>query len=107
MTVTVTLCTTCGAADPVPALAAQLAATGLAVTVRGHPCLNLSARPTALALQAPGRASYLFHGTDPAADWADIAATIRLYLAAPDGWIGDATGCGRLRTCLAGRIPPP
>ena len=106
MSATVTLCTTCGAADPVPALTARLAAEALPVAVRGHPCLNLCAAPPAIALQGPGRASYLFHGIDPVRDAADIAATLRLYLAAPSGWIEDASGCGRLRDCLAGRIPP-
>ena len=69
--------------------------------------LNLCGRPVGLALQGPGRATCLFHGVDPVRDVQDIAATIRAWNAAPDGWIVNALECGRLRHCLAGRVPVP
>ncbi len=60
--------------------------------------------PILLAMQQPGRASYLFHGLS-VEDAADIAATVAAYRAAPLGWIGDARSCGRLRLCLKTRVP--
>lgn len=62
------------------------------------------AKPVLMAMQAEGRASYLFHGL-AVTDVGDIAATLRAYLDAPGGWITDARTCGRLRLCLKTRIP--
>mgnify|MGYP002621633415 CR=1 FL=1 len=70
----------------------------------GAMLVPLAGRPVLMALQAPGRGAYLFHDLSPA-DAGDVAATIRAYLAAPDGWIMDARPCGRLRHCLKLRIP--
>ncbi|WP_246098718.1 DUF1636 family protein [Paracoccus laeviglucosivorans] len=76
----------------------------LPVTLRRAELQADGARPVLLAMQAAGRASYLFHDLTPA-DAADIAATVAAYLDAPDGWIVDARPCGRLRLCLKTRIP--
>ena len=39
-------------------------------------------------------------------DQEDLIATCKLYLAADDGWIEDATGCGTFRHLLHAKIPP-
>lgn len=84
------------------ALAEALVPTG--ATLRRADLRAAGARPVLMAMQAPGRASYLFHGLGPG-DAADVAATLRAYLQAPDGWIADARPCGRLRLCLRLRVP--
>ncbi|UXU75972.1 MULTISPECIES: DUF1636 family protein [unclassified Paracoccus (in: a-proteobacteria)] len=63
-----------------------------------------ASRPLLMTMQAPGRASYVFHGLR-AADLDDILATLALWRAAPGGWISDARPCGRLRHCLWLRLP--
>ncbi len=72
-------------------------------------CMGACDAPVALGLQAIGRAGYVFAGLDPGPDADDIARTCQTYLDAPDGWIEDARGCGRLRDCLRARLPalPP
>lgn len=89
------------------ALKAAIEDAGLAAAVElaEQSCFNACEAPTALSLQGPGRATYFFTGVKPLQDVGDILATLRLYLAAPDGWIEDARPCGRLRHCLAGRVP--
>ncbi len=86
------------------ALAEALRTLGPDIALRRAALRARDARPALMALQAPGRGAYLFHDLRPA-DAGDIAATIRAYLAAPDGWIMDARPCGRLRHCLKLRIP--
>lgn len=63
-------------------------------------------RPVLMAMQAARRGTYLFHDLRPD-DLADVLATTRAYLAAPQGWIADARPCGRLRFCLLYRVPFP
>ncbi|MBY4892762.1 DUF1636 domain-containing protein [Rhodobacteraceae bacterium N5(2021)] len=102
------LCETCDPSAFAAArtgLQAALDAAGLHADVHAQPCMNACADPVSLALQASGRATYFFAGVDPIADRADIVATVALYLGSADGWIEDATGCGRLRHCLRGRVP--
>ncbi|TNF19409.1 MAG: DUF1636 domain-containing protein [Rhodobacteraceae bacterium] len=105
-----TLCRSC-APETVPAqlsaLESAFVKAGLPVRLRGQECLNSCARPQAMALQGAGRATYVFHAVDPAADIDDIVATVRTYLAAEQGWITDAMACGRLRLCLRARIAAP
>lgn len=107
---TLTLCELC-APDRVEAelasLQAAVSGAGLDVEVRGQACLNCCAQPQSLALQGPGRATYVFHGVAPGKDVGDILGTLRAYLAARDGWIEDATACGRLRLCLRARVAAP
>jgi predicted metal-binding protein len=102
------LCSTCepsGSAATRETLQRALRGAGLDATILPQACMNACAAPVSLALQGEGRATYFFAGIDPAADRADIVATVRAYLACPDGWIEDARACGRLRHCLKGRIP--
>lgn len=75
------------------------------VQVALSPCLEQCETPVAMALQSVGGAGYVFSGLDTGADSADIVATCRAYLDSPDGWIEDARPCGRLRFCLAARLP--
>lgn len=77
--------------------------TQVAVTLA--PCLERCDTPAAMTLQSDGGAGYVFAGIDPKTDADDIAATCRAYLHSPDGWIEDARPCGRLRFCLAARLP--
>ena len=71
-----------------------------------NPCDGSCGGKGCLWLQAEGKASYHFKEVDPVRDRVDILATARCYLASPEGWIEDARPCGRLRFCLAARIPP-
>lgn len=75
------------------------------VVIAEHACFNACGMPMSIALQGTGRATYFFTGIDPLADLGDIVGTLRAYLDAPEGWIEDAGACGRLRHCLAGRVP--
>jgi len=75
------------------------------VSLRLSACIALCDKPAGLTLQAAGGAGYAFAGIDPQRDVADIIATCQAYLDSPDGWIEDARPCGRLRFCLAARLP--
>lgn len=86
------------------ALAARLADEP-GVVVETAACMNLCARPIALALKAEGKPAYLFAGLDPARDLDDAAALCRLYAQAGAEGILDARAAGRLRFCLVGRVP--
>lgn len=69
-----------------------------------HDCLSVCAEPVSVAVQAAGRATYVFAGlTD--ADAADVVAFTALYDASADGWVDDARPAGRLRFCLKSRVP--
>lgn len=87
-------------------LRAALAQTDMPddVSLTESPCLGPCDRPTALALQTPGHAGYVFAGIT-IEDAADIAATCALVLSSDKGWIEDARPCGRLRHLLVARIP--
>ena len=93
--------------EALDAIQAALCDIGLhdRVTVSQAPCLELCDVPVAMALQKGGGACYVFSGLAPVSDAADIAATCRAYLDSPTGWIDDARPCGRLRFCLAARVP--
>lgn len=104
------LCAACEGGDlsaGKAALKAALTSAGLeqSVSVRPAQCLGTCAKPTALALQGVGRATYVFSELDWIRDAEDIAATCALYLEVPKGWIEDARACGRLRHCLQARVP--
>ena len=85
--------------------ALEAAVFDVPVEVASQACMNACARPSSLALQGIGRATYFFDDVNPEEDLEDILATIRTYIAAPAGWIEDARPCGRLRFCLKGRVP--
>jgi predicted metal-binding protein len=102
------VCSTCRperAGGDRDALARAIRNAGLAAEVRAQACMNACSAPGSLALQGYGRATYFFTGIDPDVDRDDIVATIGAYLATESGWIEDARICGRLRHCLAGRVP--
>lgn len=105
------LCSSCAGERDIEAeraaLRAALARAGLSshVALAEHPCFGACEAPVAIAMQGQGRATYVFSDLDPVGDAADIAATCRLYLDSPAGWIEDARDCGRLRLCLRARIP--
>jgi predicted metal-binding protein len=86
------------------ALAARLADEA-GIVVETTECMNICARPVALALKAEGKPAYLFAGLDPARDLEDAVALCRLYAQAGAEGILDARPAGRLRFCLVGRVP--
>ena len=100
MTKRVTICSSCE--GPGAAMAAALKVPGW--EVRLHDCFNVCSEPVTLAVQASGKATYLFAGLTEA-DTADVRAFLRLHDAATDGWVDDARAAGRLRFCLKGRVP--
>lgn len=69
-----------------------------------HACLSACAEPVSVAVQADGKATYVFAGLT-AADADDLCAFAGLYDATDDGWIDDARPAGRLRFCLKSRVP--
>lgn len=84
----------------------ELQNTGLGhVVVDQVECMGACENPVAVALQGEGLATYLFAGINPEEDAADVAATCKVWLESPQGWIENALGCGRLRHCLRARIP--
>lgn len=104
------VCSTCqrdsGSAEEECARAsAVFADAGIPAEVEIFACLGGCETPVSIAVQAGGRASYVFSGLS--GDWpeGDIAAFCRLYLAAPDGWIEDARPAGELRFHLRARLP--
>ncbi len=104
----IVICSTCeadGSAAFAERLHSALADAEPACEIRSHACMSCCARPLAMAFAAPGKATYLFGGIDPAIDFADTLAFARLYLQSSDGWVEDARPAGRLRHCLTGRVP--
>jgi len=104
----IVVCSTCegsGGKGFAARLRPALAARGLDFAVLDHACLSACARPLAIAFAGPGKATYLFGDIDPGQDIGDTLAFAAMYAAAPDGWIEDARGAGRLRHCLIGRVP--
>jgi predicted metal-binding protein len=96
------ICKTCD--GPGLALADALHGQAPGWDVVLHECLSACAEPVSMAVQATGKATYVFAGlTD--ADSDDALAFIRLYDDTPDGWVADARSAGRLRFCLKTRVP--
>lgn len=89
-------------------VAAAIDAAGLseAFTVDRGPCMGGCETPITIALQGPDMTSYVFSGVKPAEDMADLIATCQVYADSPNGQIGDARPCGRLRDLLRAQIPP-
>jgi len=105
----VIICDTCAAVGESAqgAAFAQVlrARVGADVEIEETSCMNQCDRPVALALRAQGKDVYLFHSIDPAQDVEDTLALIALYRTSAGGTIQDARPAGRLRHCLAGRVP--
>ena len=79
---------------------------GRNANILSSPCLGVCTSPVSLTLQSPNRTTYVFKNVDIKKDQADLIATCKLYLAADDGCIEDATGCGSFRHLLHAKIPP-
>ncbi len=115
MTVTLLVCSTCRAAEPVEegrpvpgerlarALAAQGAPTGVRL-VRVE-CLSACAQGCAVALTGPGRWSYVY-GRMTEGDAADILAGAAAYAAAPDGLVPWRDRPAIFRKQSLARLPP-
>lgn len=102
MTKRVTICATCDGPGEALAFALRDQLDGWDVVM--HDCLSVCAEPVSVALQAAGKATYVFAGLADA-DAADVRAFADLYDASADGWIDDARAAGRLRFCLKTRVP--
>jgi predicted metal-binding protein len=104
--VIITLCATCalGKGAFADTLRQALAAQNLAAEVRLTDCMSGCARPSAIAVRAPGKTAYLF-GDLSESDLTDLVTFVRLYAAAPDGTFPDARPLGSLRTKAIARIP--
>ena len=102
MTKRLVICRTCDGPGTALAYALRSRAAGWEVVL--HECLSACAEPVSLAVQAEGKATYVFAGlTD--ADAGDVLAFAALYDACRDGWVADARPAGRLRFCLKTRVP--
>ena len=102
MTKRLVICETCDGPGAVLAETLRPQVPGWEVVL--HECLSACAEPVSLAVQATGKATYVFAGLGMQ-DLRDVVAFVGLYEAAPDGWIDDARPAGRLRFCLKTRVP--
>lgn len=98
----IVICNSCE--GPGKALAASVQGQLEGWDVVLHDCLSVCAEPVSLAVQAQGKATYVFAGLSDG-DAADVTAFAALYDASPDGWVDDARSAGRLRFCLKSRVP--
>lgn len=104
------VCSTCqrddgSAGEECARARAVLDQAGIAADVAEFACLGGCDTPRSIAVQAAGRASYVFSGLGAAWPDGDLAAFCHLYLNAPDGWIEDARPAGQLRFHLRARVP--
>lgn len=89
------------------AIVAAAAAGGAGgVAVASVACLSACKRPCAVALMAPGKASYLFGDLRPE-DAPDILAAARAHAARADGFLPRAARPERLRAGVLARLPAP
>lgn len=102
----ITLCASCtlGQGRFADRLREALAREGLDARVTLTDCMSGCARPSTLAVRAPGKTAYLF-GDLTEADLAEIVAFARLYALSPDGTFADARPLGELRRKALARIP--
>lgn len=116
------VCTTCrpaGAPRDEPAAGERLLRQVVAlattvpmpVRVRGVACLSGCSRACTIALQAPGKHSYLFGdlGGDASADpdtAAQVLACARQHAESPDGLLAWSARPERLRRGILARLPP-
>ena len=95
---------------PGRALAAQLA-EGLRewpfVAVEPGVCMGACEEPVAVAVQSPGRATYLFAGLSDEAAVDSLLGFLALYRSRPDGMSREAERPTGLRGRLRARIAPP
>jgi len=116
------VCTTCrpaGASRETPAAGALLLAavqdaqfdlppgTGRRVRVRGQACMSACGRACTVALQAPGKPSYLFGDlTADAATARDALRCAALHAEAADGQLLRDQRPERLRNGILAKLPP-
>lgn len=82
-------------------------ATATAPRLRGIACLAACSRSCTVALQAPGKACYVFGGLAPDDDSLQaVLAVARQHAASPDGLLAWAERPQRLRQGLLVRLPP-
>lgn len=78
-----------------------------AVTLRGIPCLAACSRSCSAALQAPGKAGYVFGGLAPDEDSVQaLLAVAQQHRRSADGVLAWAERPQRLRQGLLVRLPP-
>lgn len=116
MTVTLHVCTTCRAGQPVPEgdprpgqeLFDALVAAGAPEGVRivAVECLSACDHGCNIALSAPGRWSYVYGRLDPGTHVADILQGAAAYAAAPDGIVPWRERPVIFRKQSLARIPP-
>ncbi len=116
MLVSLYVCTTCRAGEPVAEgapcpgtrLHAELAARGAPEGVRIVPveCLSACSQGCAVALAAPGRWAYVYGRMNPEADAEAILAGAAAYAAAPDGLVPWRARPTIFRKQSLARIPP-
>lgn len=102
MTKRLVICKTCDGPGMALADALRVRLPGWDVVL--HDCLSACAEPVSLAVQADGKATYVFAGLSDT-DVDDAVAFAGLYDASDDGWVADARPAGRLRFCLKSRVP--
>lgn len=115
MAVTLLVCSTCRAGQPLPegepppgerlARALCTATPPQGVQIRRVECLSACNHGCAVALQAPGRWSYVY-GRMTEADTADILAGAAAYAAAPDGLVPWRDRPTIFRKQSLARLPP-
>lgn len=115
MTVTLHVCITCRAGQPVvegaPVPGQRLMAALLrhpdppGVTIRPVECLSACGNGAAIALSGPGRWSYVY-GQMSEADAAEIIAGTAAYAATPDGIVPWRERVAIFRKRSLARIPP-
>ncbi|MBZ4688795.1 MAG: hypothetical protein JG765_46 [Cereibacter sp.] len=116
MAVTLHVCTTCRAGEPVPegalppgarlhaALCADEAPEG--VTIRPVECLSACSQGCAVALSAPGRWTYVYGRLNPETDAPAILAGAGAYAGAADGIVPWRERPEIFRKQSLARIPP-
>ena len=75
-------------------------------TVTGVHCMSQCKRPCTVALQAPGRYTYVFGDLDPGAHAGDILDLLALYAAEPLGFLPSDRRPRAMQAGILGRIPP-
>ena len=95
---------------PGRALAAELAerlSEWPLVAVEPGVCMGACEEPVAVAVQSPGRATYLFAGLSDEAAINSLVGFLALYRSRPDGMSREAERAAGLRGRLRARIAPP
>ena len=103
---TVLYCTTCqGALQPDAIKDAFLAKLPDNVAVRGVRCMAGCAHASAVGVQGPGRACYLFGDIGSEEDISALAAFVDQYLQSDDGWTNATQRPAQLYRKTLARLP--